>query len=141
MVGGAGCWLLGVGWWVLGVGCWGLVAWVLGWACHAAPFRRPGAMTEKGAKHFRSRERFLGFPNFTGRDKLRVDLANALTDFMYDLFLQCRKTGTPVYIESPRSSLLWAMPQMQLLSTIPGVQKVRYDYWQFGTACRKPMII
>ena len=29
------------------------------------------------------------------------------------------------------------MPQMQLLATLPGVEKVRYDYCQFGTAWRK----
>ena len=48
----------------------------------------------KGPKPFRSREHILGFLNLTGRDKVLVDLATDLVDLMYELCLQCWKTGT-----------------------------------------------
>ena len=75
--------------------------------------RRQGTQTFPQSRHI------LGFPNFTGRDKLRVDLAKKLVDFMYDLCLRCLKTRIIFYIESPRSNLFRAMPQMQLLATLP----------------------
>ena len=95
----------------------------------------------KGPKPLRSRERILGVPTLSGRDKLRVDLANELVDLMYDLCLLCRKTGTSFYIENPRSSLLWAMPKMKLLACLTGVQKVRFDYCQFGAPWNKPTTV
>ena len=95
----------------------------------------------KGPKPLRSREHILGFPTLSGRDQLRVDLANELVDLMYDLCLLCWKTGTSFYIENPRSSLLWAMPRMKLLDSLPGVQKVRFDYCQFGAPWKKPTTV
>ena len=76
-----------------------------------------------GPTPLRSRAHVHGLPTLSRRDKLRVDIANDLIIFMYELWSQW-KTGTPFYIENPRSSLFWAMPQMQLLAALPGVQKV-----------------
>ena len=54
-------------------------------------------------KPFRSREHCLGFPNVTGRDILRVDLANELVDFMYELCIHCWKHGhTVLHREFPQ---------------------------------------
>ena len=39
---------------------------------------------------FRSRAHIHGLPTLSGRDKLRLDLANKLVDLMYDLCLLCR---------------------------------------------------
>ena len=86
----------------------------------------------KGIKLLRNRKHILGFPNLTGRDKFPVDLANELVNLMYDLCLLCLKTGTSFYIENPRISLLWSMPQLKFLASLPGVQQVRFDYCQFG---------
>ena len=47
---------------------------------------------------------------------------------LYELGLRWWKTRTPFYIENPRGSLFMAMPEMQLLATLPGVQKVRHGY-------------
>ena len=87
----------------------------------------------KGPKLLRSRQHSLGFPNLIGRDKMRVDLANDLVNLTYELCLQCCKTNNNFYFEKTCSSLLWAMPHMRLLATLPDVQKVRFDYCQFGT--------
>ena len=95
----------------------------------------------KRPKPLRSREHILGFPILCGRDKLRVDLANELVDLMYDLCLLCWKTSTSFYIENPRSSLLWAMPRMKLLASLPGVQKKSFDYCQFGAPWKKPTTV
>ena len=72
---------------------------------------------------------------------MRVDLANELVNLMYDLCLLSWETGTSFYIENPRSSLLWAMPQMKLLASLPGVQKVRVDCCQFGAPWKKPTTV
>ena len=40
---------------------------------------------EKGPRPLRSLQHVHGFPNLAGRDKLRVDLANEIIDFMYEL--------------------------------------------------------
>ena len=61
----------------------------------------------KDPKLLRSREHVLGFPNFTGRVKLLLDLANDVVNLMYDLCLLGWKTGTNLYIENPRIGYYW----------------------------------
>ena len=57
---------------------------------------------------------------------------------MYDLCLLCLKFGTNFTLRKPRSSLLCAMQQINFLATLRGVQKMRFDYCQFGALWKKP---
>ena len=56
-----------------------------------------------------------GVPNMSARDRLRVELANALYMYMCDFCLSLNSMQVPWTIENPTNSWLWELPCMQRL--------------------------
>ena len=71
------------------------------------PVRLPSGKKIPGPKPLRSEEQPDGFGHLTGTDKLRVDSANVLYQFITDLCLHCIARSLIVCIENPRQSLYW----------------------------------
>ena len=56
-----------------------------------------------------------GLPNFSGRDKVALDIGNQLEKFSRDVLETCLERDIPCAEENPSSSLLWKLKSRQRL--------------------------
>ena len=96
--------------WVLSPNCVGIFCAPPCGTCSRAsgiPVRLPSGKRIPGPRPLRSEEQPDGFEHLTGTNKLRVESANVLYQFITKLCLNCIARSLIVCIENPRQSLYW----------------------------------
>ena len=58
-----------------------------------------------------------------------------------ELVVECMRMGIKWSIENPKSSRLWEFPDIQILSTLPGVIAVNFPMCAFGERYKKPTML
>lgn len=95
-----------------------------GTASRARERRLPKRLRRLGVpepKPLRSPEFPLGLPGLTGKDAIRVNLANKCYKTAAAVFRKCLELNIPCFIENPKGSRLWDIPFIKELFQEPGV--------------------
>ena len=72
-------------------------------------------------KPLRSPEFPMGLPGLSGKDAIRVSLANKCYQTAAAVFRKCVELNLPCFIENPKGSRLWDIPFIKELFQLPGV--------------------
>ena len=84
--------------------------------CHTFSSARTGDGNNTGPRHLRSddpQKVKQPLPNLTQKEKDKVKYTNKLYQAMICLIESCIRYKVPWYIENPRSSKLWLMPEVR----------------------------
>lgn len=95
-----------------------------GTASRARERRLPKRLRRLGVpepKPLRSPEFPMGLPGLTGKDAIRVNLANKCYKTAAAVFRKCLELTIPCFIENPKGSRLWDIPFIKELFQEPGV--------------------
>ena len=78
-----------------------------------------------------------GLPGFPRNDQRKVTEANQLVEGTTMLALNCILQRVPFAIENPYHSLMWMVPGMKHILSLPGVTSTRVDFCQYGEKYHK----
>ena len=112
--------------------------------CHTFSSARTGDGNNTGPRHLRSddpQKVKQPLPYLTQKEKGKVKDANKLYQAMVCLIESCIRYKVPWYIENPRSSKLWLMPEIGKFIKHPDTRLCRYDYCLFGMPYQKPTLV
>ena len=85
----------------------------------------------------RSKERPRGLSNLTANMAAKVDLGNAISDWLSGFVTAVDTAGLIWWVENPAGSYLWSQPEWEMLQRATGAQFFLTDYCRFGTPYRK----
>ncbi len=77
----------------------------------------------------------------TSNERSHVINGNRVLYRMLDIIRLCIAEKVPWYIENPRRSRLWMVPQIAVLAQLSEAKFCQFDYCQFGTDYQKETII
>ena len=77
----------------------------------------------------------------TQRERQHVMNGNRVLYRMLDIIRLCISEKVSWYIENPKRSRLWMVPQITALTKLPGANFCQFDYCQFGTTYQKETFI
>jgi len=86
---------------------------------------------------YRSREHLRGLPGLSQDRCANVDLGSETLRVSVDLIRLCRRRRVPVFLEHPRNSLIWQVPEVRELCRLAGARELSYDACQYGARWRK----
>ena len=78
-----------------------------------------------------------GLPNLSDADQAKVDLGNRCVTWVISIIRLCIASGTPVVIENPATSRMWAVPVLAKLLEA-ATSNIVFDACQYGAAWKKP---
>ena len=91
----------------------------------------------KAAMPLRDPSHILGLPGLSANDQRKVSEANLLVERTTQLALNCILQRVPFAIENPYHSLMWMVPGMMHIISLPGVTSTREDFCQYGEKYHK----
>ena len=65
-------------------------------------------------------------------------MGNAMAQFTTSVIRLCIELGIPVGLETPLSSWLWQLPELETLTSLPCAQILKLHMCQFGAQWMKP---
>ena len=86
---------------------------------------------------YRSREHLWGIPGQSRARCANVDLGSETLRVSVQLVRLCRRRHVPVFLEHPRNSLVWQVPEVRELCSLAGAQELDYDACLYGARWRK----
>ncbi len=112
--------------------------------CHTFSSARTGDGNNTGPRHLRSddpQKVKQPLPYLTQKEKDKVKDANKLYQAMICIVECCIRHKAQCYIENPRSSKSWLMPEIRKYIKHPDTRPCRYDYCLFGMPYQKPTFV
>ena len=111
-----------------------LIAPPCGTASKAREKRLPKSLRNKifEPQPLRSDQHPEGLPSLSGKDKLRVEQANAIYDQAAAFLKACHEKGVFFICENPRNSYLWKMPGFKRLLALEGVEVYSFQHCMWG---------
>jgi len=101
--------------------------------------RRPDLVTEGSRMPMllRTSEEPWGITGLPAAEKEKVEAANALLQFVFQVARVCVRCKVGFVIENPRTSILWCTDSVAHLMKRRGVRQVHLDFRRYGTPWRK----
>ena len=79
----------------------------------------------------------MGLPGLSRSDAEKVQEANVLVDRSIKVAINCILMQIPFILENPYHSMMWDVPEMRRLASLPNVDTLRVDFCQFGELYHK----
>ena len=78
-----------------------------------------------------------GLPGQPPATQAKIERGSAALRFSMELIRECRRRHVPVFLEHPRHSLMWQVPELKALGGLPDARAFDYDACQYGAKWRK----